>query len=76
LNYEKDTEFGYKTRQILNEGTGSPRQQGCPAPSRSAPGALANQAIGGYPAPCCIGHGLDFNFGVHARTMLAILALA
>ena len=73
---KKDTEFGYKTRQILNDGLDRLDGKIAQRLHESRQAALANQRQSvGILRLAVLGHGLDFNFGLHARTILAILAL-
>lgn len=73
----QDTEFGYKTRQILNEGLDHLDGKITLRLHEARQSALAKQSqpvamlrLAGFT------HGLDFNFASHARTACAIMALS
>ena len=72
----QDTEFGYKTRQILNEGLERLDGKVAIRLHEARQSALAKQR---QPLAVLrlagIGHDIDFNFAAHARTVLAIMAL-
>jgi hypothetical protein len=72
----QDTEFGYKARQILNEGLERLDGKVAIRLHEARQSALAKQR---QPVTVLrlagIGHGIDFNFAAHARTVLAIMAL-
>jgi hypothetical protein len=72
----QDTEFGYKARQILNEGLERLDGKVAIRLHEARQSALAKQR---QPVAVLrlagIGHGIDFNFAAHARTVLAIMAL-
>ena len=72
----QNTEFGYKARQILNEGLDRLDGKVTLRLHESRQSALAKQRQPvGVLRLAGIGHGIDFNFGAHARTMVAIMAL-
>lgn len=72
----QDTEFGYKTRQILNEGLDRLDGRITVRLHEARQLALAKQR---QPVAILrlagIGLGGNFSFGAHARTLLAIVAL-
>lgn len=72
----QDTEFGYKTRQLLNEGLDRLDGKVTVRLHEARQTALAKQR---QPVAVLrlagIGQGIDFNIGLHARTLLAIMAL-
>lgn len=72
----QDTEFGYKTRQILNEGLDRLDGKITLRLHEARQSALAKQR---QPVAVLrlagIGHGFDVNFAAHARTLAAIVAL-
>ncbi len=72
-----DTEFGYKTRQILNQGLDSLDEKIATRLHESRQSALAKQRqpVGALRL-AGIGYRLDFDFSAHARTLLAIVALS
>lgn len=72
-----DKEFGYKTRQILNEGLDNLDDKIARRLHESRQYALAKQRQSvGVLRLAGLGHGLDFDFAAHARTLLAIVALS
>lgn len=72
----QDTEFGYKTRQVLNEGLDHIDAKISRRLHESRQSALAMQRQPvGILRLAGIGHGMEFGFGRHARTLLAIFAL-
>lgn len=72
----QDTEFGYKTRQILNEGLERLDGKVAVRLHQARQLALARQPQSVSVLRLAgIGHGIDFNLGQHARTILAIMAL-
>lgn len=72
----QDTEFGYKTRQILNEGLDRLDGKTASRLHEARQVALAKQR---QPVAVLrlagIDHLVDFNFGAHARTLIAAMAL-
>ncbi len=72
----QDTEFGYKTRQILNEGLDHLDGRITLRLHEARQSALTRQR---QPVAMLrlvgLDHGIDFNFASHARTLLAIMAL-
>ncbi|MBI5108682.1 MAG: DUF3619 family protein [Rhodocyclales bacterium] len=73
----QDSEFGYKTRQILNEGLDHLNGAVARRLHEARQSALSKQRQPvGMLSFAGIGHGIDFNFGGQARTVVAILALA
>ncbi len=74
---KQDTEFGYKTRQVLNEGLDGidsnvtlrlhQARQAALGVQRQSVGVLH---LAGF------GHGIDFGMGRHFRTILAVCALS
>ncbi len=74
---KQDKEFGYKTRQILNEGLDHLDGKIARRLHESRQSALTKQrqAIGVLRL-AGLGQGLDFDFAAHARTLLAIVALS
>jgi len=74
---KQDKEFGYKTRQILNEGLDHLDDKITRRLHESRQSALARQRQSiGVLRLAGLGHGLDFDFSAHARTLLAIVALS
>jgi hypothetical protein len=74
---KQDIEFGYKTRQILNEGLDHLDDKITRRLHESRQSALARQRQSiGVLRLAGLGHGLDFDFSAHARTLLAIVALS
>lgn len=73
---KQDAEFGYKARQILNEGLDCLDSKVAIRLHEARQAALANQR---QPSAVLrlagIGHDVNFNFAAHARTLLALVAL-
>ncbi len=74
---KQDKEFGYKTRQILNEGLDHLDGKIARRLHESRQSALTKQRQSiGVLRLAGLGQGLDFDFAAHARTLLAIVALS
>lgn len=72
----QDAEFGYKTRQILNEGLDRLDGRIAMRLHEARQSALAQQRQPvAFLRLAGIGQAVDFNFAAHARTLLAIAAL-
>ena len=74
---KQEKEFGSKTRQILNEGLENLDHKIARRLHESRQSALAKQRPSvGVLRLAGLGHGFDFEFAAHARTLLAIVALS
>ena len=72
----QDTEFGYKARQVLNQGLDSLDSKVAVRLQQARQSALDQQRVSVRSLRLAgIGHSFDLNVAPHARTLFALLAL-